>query len=68
MQFCLFLGSEFGDVTNNFILSNVNCRGSENALLGCKFSKYHNCNVKEGAGLVCYDAISRYLFRFIAAA
>ena len=65
MQFGLFLGSEFGDVANNFIITNVNCDGSENALLGCKYSKYHNCGVKEGAGAVCPDTISKYLFKSI---
>ena len=67
MKFCLFLGGEFGDVPNNFIITNVNCRGSENALLGCQYSKY-NCGVKEGAGVVCSDAISKYLFRSITTA
>ena len=66
MQFGLFLESEFGDVPNNFIIDNVQCGGSENALLGCKYSKYHNCGVKEGAGVVCSDTISKYLFRSIA--
>ena len=66
MQFGLFLGSEFGDVANNFIINNVNCGGSENALLGCKYSNYHNCGVKEGAGVVCPDTISKYLFKSIA--
>ena len=66
MQFGLFLESEFGDVPNNFIIDNVQCGGSENALLDCKYSKYHNCGVKEGAGVVCSDTISKYLFRSIA--
>ena len=66
MQFGLFLESEFGDVPNNFIIDNVQCGGSENALLGCKYSKYHNCGVKEGAGVVSSDTISKYLFRSIA--
>ena len=66
MQFGLFLESEFGDVPNNFIIDNVQCGGSENALLSCKYSKYHNCGVKEGAGVVCSDTISKYLFRSIA--
>ena len=66
MQFGLFLESEFGDVPNNFIIDNVQCGGSENALVGCKYSKYHNCGVKEGAGVVCSDTISKYLFRSIA--
>ena len=66
MEFGFFSGSEFGDVANNFIINNVNCRGSENALLSCQYSKYHNCGVKEGAGVVCSDTISKYLFRSIA--
>ena len=48
---------------NNFIINNVICGGSENALLGCKYSKYHNCGVKEGAGVVCPDTICKYLLR-----
>ena len=59
MHFGLFLGSEFGDVPNNFIINNVYCGGSENALLGCKYSKYPNCGVKQGAGVVCPDTISK---------
>ena len=47
---------------NNFIINNVNCGGSENALLGCKYSKSQNCGVKEGAGVVCPDTICKYLF------
>ena len=66
MQFNLFLGSQFGDVPNNFIINNVNCGGSEDALLGCKYSKYHNCGVKEGSGVMCSDTISKYLFRSVA--
>ena len=66
MKFGLILGSEFGDVPNNFIISNVNCGGSENALLGCKYSKSHNCGVREGAGVVCPDTISKYLFKSFA--
>ena len=53
---------------NNFIINNVNCGRSENALLGCKYSKDNNCGVKEGAGVVCPDTISKYLFRSIATA
>ena len=48
---------------NNFIINSVNCGGNENALLGCKYFKYRNCGVKEGAGVVCPDTISKYLFR-----
>ena len=66
MQFDLFLGSQFGDVLNNFIINNVNCGGGENALLGCKYSRYHNCGVKKGAGVICSDTISKYLFRSVA--
>ena len=66
MEFGLFLGSEFGDVPNSFITNNVYCGGGENALLGCKYSKYHNCGVKEGAGVVCPDTISKYLFKSMA--
>ena len=47
-------------------MDNVNCHGSENALSDCKYFKYHNCGVKEGAGVVCPDPISKYQFRFIA--
>ena len=50
----------------NFIINSVNCGGSENALMACKYSKYHDCGVKEGAGVVCPDTISKYLFKSIA--
>ena len=46
-------------------MDNVNCHGNENAL-DCKNFKYHNCGVKEGAGVVCPDPISKYRFMFYA--
>ena len=64
----MFLGSEFGDVPNKFVMDNVNCRGSEKALWDCKHFKYNNCGVKEGAGVVCSDPISKCIFRSITTA
>ena len=63
MQLGLILASEFGDVPNDFIIDNVNCGGRENALLSCKYSKHHNCGVKEGAGVVCLEPFSKCIFR-----
>ena len=47
-------------------MDNVNWNGSENVLWNCKYFKYHNCGVKEGAGVVCPDPISKYRFMFYA--
>ena len=44
-------------------MDDVNCRGTENALLGCIYSKYENCVVTEGAGAVCSDPFSKCRFR-----
>ena len=55
---------------STFIINNVNCGGSESALLGCKYSgvNYYYCGVKKGAGVVCPDTISKYLLWTIATA
>ena len=45
--------SFFGNVTSNFAMDNVNCRGHETSLALCDHSDSHDCNAGEAAGVVC---------------
>ena len=45
--------SFFGNVTSNFAMDNVNCRGHETSLALCDHSDSHDCNGGEAAGVVC---------------
>ena len=45
--------SAFGEVSSDFILDDVQCDGDEHNILECTHSKTHNCNPREGAGVIC---------------
>ena len=61
----IFLDSEFGKVSDNFIMDSVNCGGSENTLWDCHHDKYDNCGPTEGAGVACSDPFRKGRFRSI---
>ena len=52
-------------MSDNFIIYNVNCDGSENTLWDCK---YGACGVNEGAGVKCSDPFGKCRFSSIATA
>ena len=45
--------SAFGEVSSDFIMDDVHCEGTEFNILLCNHSKTHNCNPREGAGVIC---------------
>ena len=45
--------SEFGAVTGDFVMDDVECEGDEADLTDCQHSVAHNCGVTEGAGVRC---------------
>ena len=49
-------GSHFGSTSNEFILDDVNCRGTEDNLGSCyDYITVDNCGSSEGAGVKCLD-------------
>ena len=47
--------SEFGQVSPDFAMDNVDCRGAESSILDCTYLTEDNCGAGEGAGVVCDD-------------
>ena len=45
--------SQFGKVSVNFIMDNVECTGTEGKLLNCTYNPDDDCGATEGAGVVC---------------
>ena len=45
--------SEFGSVSSDFAMDNVNCDGEETTLLDCEYDTEDDCGSHEGAGVVC---------------
>ena len=45
--------SAFGEVSQYFILDDVNCEGNETNILSCGHTKMENCWINEGAGVIC---------------
>ena len=45
----------FGNVPSaNFIMDNVECKGTERSIFYCKHQTTHNCHINEGAGVRCF--------------
>ena len=47
--------SKFGSVSSDFLIDNVECKGTEATLRKCKYDTSNNCGGDEGAGVVCVD-------------
>ena len=45
--------SQFGKVSVNFIMDNVECIGTEERLFNCTYNSDDDCGATEGAGVVC---------------
>ena len=45
--------STFGPVLGPFSYNNVKCHGTEVSINNCPHSKANNCEVNEGAGVIC---------------
>ena len=47
-------GGPFGNVSSeDFIMDDVQCDGTENSILDCQHNTNDNCGIKEGAGVRC---------------
>ena len=45
----------FGDVyTSDFAMDDIHCEGDEEHLQDCSYSSVDNCNIGEGAGVICH--------------
>ena len=52
-----FLESAFGKVPVTFEIDDLRCNGNEARLIDCpRSSSGHNCNLHEGAGVICYQS------------
>ena len=47
------IDSHFGNVPTDFAYDNVNCSGNEDALDECTHLDSENCDLTEGAGVIC---------------
>ena len=49
------LGPTFGNVTNSYILDDVDCDGDEDDIFDCDHGgvNQHDCSISEGAGVSC---------------
>ena len=47
--------TNFGDVyTSNFAMDDVRCEGDEEHLQDCSYRSVDDCNISEGAGVICH--------------
>lgn len=47
--------SQFGDVfTSNFAMDDIHCDGDEEHLQDCDYDSVDDCNIGEGAGVICH--------------
>ena len=47
--------ASFGDVyTSNFAMDDVHCEGDEEHLQDCSYRSVDDCNISEGAGVICH--------------
>ena len=51
----LFIGSQFGKGSGKILMDELDCKGDESSLLGCKFDPWNvtDCNDREWAGVSC---------------
>ena len=51
----MFIGSQFGKGLGHILMDELDCKGDENSLLGCKFDPWNitDCNDREWAGVSC---------------
>ena len=45
--------SEYGDVSEDFILDDLHCNGNETNIFLCSRRLGENCGPSEGAGVIC---------------
>ena len=45
--------SKFGYVEPNFVMDDVHCKGDEEKIQDCSYTKNHNCGATEAAGVEC---------------
>ena len=45
--------SHFGKVSDDFMMDDVKCKGTEEKLLDCPHMTKDNCGGKEGLGVIC---------------
>ena len=55
--------SRFGQVTGDFVMSDVTCSGVETTLLNCSFSEGVHCTGDEAAGVICKGKIQDFLYK-----
>ena len=62
--------SKFGYVEPNFVMDDVHCKGDEEKIQDCSYTKNHNCGASEAAGVECtylhisFFRIQNLFFRF----
>ena len=52
--------SKFGPVPENFIMTNVGCRGNEPTIQNCSHTEGGDCNGHNGAGVVSMDTLGKW--------